>query len=844
MANQIIIDIGAAANDGTGDPLRTAFNYVNNNFSNVWNTGLPTSNVQFLDNKILTVNTNANLVLAPNGIGKVASNVDIVPNTANVFALGSSTRRWNTVYGQYLDLSHNAIIGGNLVVTGNLSAGNISYTSNVFVGDLEGSVFDGASSIVLDVIDSTIYVDNYRYANGTPVSFSGTPSGSNTQIQFNNAGSFGGSAAFTFDRTSNVLSVLGNISTGNASITNLTSSNLVNGRTGTFTGDQYSDGAMYIGSPAGTVLGSDVVIQITANAGGYSQTNFQNINNSPTASSDYILTADNGNDTTHYLDMGITSSGWDGSETNVLAGLVANNGYLYVQDGNLTVGVRNGSTSYAWNFDTAGNLSFPGSITTDNTDLTLSVGISDWVFDETGVLTAPGEIETVGNISAGYFLGNGSQLTGIVSSYGNSNVAAYLPTYTGNIGAGNVTVTTPTGNLVFGKASATGSPGVNSTNSFTVVTDRFGTPKEWVFGTSGFSGDGNITGSNLITTGNIATDWLNIGNVGNTATLQADVSLQIVANVSGSAPYWTFNTDGTLYVPGNIVGDNNGPLYIDGIGSGEGYISLPNTAFGGEQITIVNQFSLGNGIALATNGGIWHFDNGGNLTAPGTITATGNVSGGNITTAGVMRMTHAVGAQGEMQFSDGVGSSFIVEVGTSAGTWAGAGSLNLITSSSPGGNIGIFVAQSERAKFTTVGANITGTLGVTGNINGANLVTTGNVVGNVNGYSIGYRNIPQLEFAGDVQVSADDSGKHYYNGTNTSYTVSILDSGIATYPVGTAITIVNKGTGNILVWAYAGVSLYMAGSSTTGNRTVGAYGMATLLNVDTDVWMINGTGVY
>jgi hypothetical protein len=340
MANQITIDIGAAANDGTGDPLRTAFNDVNLNFANVWNTGLPSSNVQFLDNRILTVNTNANLVLAPNGIGKVASNVDIVPNTANAFSLGSQTRRWNTVYGQYVDLSRDATIGGNLVVTGNLSAGNISYTSNVFVGDLEGSVFDGASSIVLDVIDSAIYVDNYRYANGVPVTFGGNYGNANV-------------AAYLPTYT-------GNISANNASITNLTSSNLVNGRTGTFTGDQYSDGAMYVGTPAGTVLGSDVVIQITANAGGYSQTNFQNINPGVTASSDYILTADNGNNTTHYLDMGITSSGWDGSETNVLANLVANNGYLYVQDGNLTVGTRNGNVSYGWNFDTTGKLTMPG----------------------------------------------------------------------------------------------------------------------------------------------------------------------------------------------------------------------------------------------------------------------------------------------------------------------------------------------------------------------------------------------------------------------------------------------------------------------------------------------------
>ena len=45
-------------------------------------------------------------------------------------------------------------------------------------------------------------------------------------------------------------------------------------------------------------------------------------------------------------------------------------------------------------------------------------------------------ISTTGNISAGYFIGNGSLLTG---GYSNSNVANYLPTYTGNIGSDVVT---------------------------------------------------------------------------------------------------------------------------------------------------------------------------------------------------------------------------------------------------------------------------------------------------------------------------------------------------------------------------------------------------------------------
>lgn len=105
MANQITINIGANANDGTGEPLRSAFNDVNLNFANVWSTGLPNSNVQFDNNRVLTVNTNADLVLAPNGVGKVVSNVNVLPNSANLLTLGSESRRWNTVYTQYLNLS-------------------------------------------------------------------------------------------------------------------------------------------------------------------------------------------------------------------------------------------------------------------------------------------------------------------------------------------------------------------------------------------------------------------------------------------------------------------------------------------------------------------------------------------------------------------------------------------------------------------------------------------------------------------------------------------------------------------------------------------------------------------
>ena len=58
----------------------------------------------------------------------------------------------------------------------------------------------------------------------------GSPGGSNTQIQFNDAGTFGGVAGFTFDKVSNVLSAPGNISTAGYQ-GNITGANVISSLT-------------------------------------------------------------------------------------------------------------------------------------------------------------------------------------------------------------------------------------------------------------------------------------------------------------------------------------------------------------------------------------------------------------------------------------------------------------------------------------------------------------------------------------------------------------------------------------------------------------------------------------
>jgi hypothetical protein len=55
-----------------------------------------------------------------------------------------------------------------------------------------------------------------------------------------------------------------------------------------------------------------------------------------------------------------------------------------------------------------------------------------------GNLSVTGTASFSGNVTAVNFIGSGQFLTGLPASYSNVQVATYLPTYNGNITAGNV----------------------------------------------------------------------------------------------------------------------------------------------------------------------------------------------------------------------------------------------------------------------------------------------------------------------------------------------------------------------------------------------------------------------
>jgi hypothetical protein len=140
MAQQII-DIGASANDGTGEPLRQAFEAVNENFTEIYNAGPVGSNVTIANNVITVNGINANLILAANGIGNIQANSSIVPSIDAVYNIGSSSKRIDTVYATYF-------VGNGSLLTG-ISGGSgngtaiANGTSNVTVRSAGGNVSIG-----------------------------------------------------------------------------------------------------------------------------------------------------------------------------------------------------------------------------------------------------------------------------------------------------------------------------------------------------------------------------------------------------------------------------------------------------------------------------------------------------------------------------------------------------------------------------------------------------------------------------------------------------------------------------------------------------------------------------
>ena len=146
---QYVINVGALPNDGTGDPLREAFNLVNLNFDQVFQAGPTGSNIQISNNTIASTNVNGNIILAPNGIGNTILSSSLVPDYANIRNLGSSEFRFDTLYAQYIDIT-GPINFGNISIGNLLVRNDLRVMGNIY-GNLYGTTNGTHNGLVYDI---------------------------------------------------------------------------------------------------------------------------------------------------------------------------------------------------------------------------------------------------------------------------------------------------------------------------------------------------------------------------------------------------------------------------------------------------------------------------------------------------------------------------------------------------------------------------------------------------------------------------------------------------------------------------------------------------------------------
>jgi len=105
--------------------------------------------------------------------------------------------------------------------------------------------------------------------------------------------------------------------------------------------------------------------------------------------------------------------------------------------------------------------------------------------------------------------------------------------------------------------------------------------------------------------------------------------------------------------------------------------------------------------------------------------------------------------------------------------------------------------------------------------------------------TFGYKGLPQNYQTSGYTLAFSDMGKHI---SITTGGVTIPANSSVAFPIGSAITIFNNSSSNQSI-SITTDTLYQAGTSNTGTRTLAGYGLATLLKVAATTWVIAGSGV-
>ncbi len=618
------------------------------------------------------------------------------------------------------------------------------------------------------------------------------------------------------------------------------------------------------------------------------------------------------NDTTTNTTVTIASyASFHTKDANIGGNIVINGTTSLV--GNIITDAAITGNVRAGNIATAGQISATGNVTSgnlvSNAAVTAAGNISTTIGNISGGnISTTGNIDATGNVSAGNLISSGAVIGNVTITgnlaLGNLSVSGQINT-TGNITGGNLvsnaavsaaTTVSATGNITGGNLTTTGL-------TSTATLNASGNANVGNLGTAGLIvATGNITGGNLRSDGTIsaATTITATGNITGGNVISNSLITGSLLEISGNA-----TIGGNLVVQGNLsyinvddlrvedpviimgTGANGAPLTTDdgmdrGIymeyfkaATGKGNASVffdnstgnvvaaANVNFSGNNIINVVQygtFEAGNLYAqsalitgnvilgnISTAGQITATGNitGGNvisnaaISAATTVTATGNITGGNLITAGLGSIGTTLSVTGNANVGNlGTAGQVTATGNITGGNVRSDATISAATTITASGNItgGNVISNAAISAATTVTAtgNITGgnlitaglgsigtTLSVTGNANVGNLGTAGLIVatGNITGSNLiltsGF-----IDSSGSrITINGSDADVDFAVDGDTTANVFYVDAGTGTASFGNSTQVTNalvsfQSTNAILI--PRGNSLQRPSTSVTG----------------------------
>lgn len=538
----------------------------------------------------LTVSGNTtlgNTVSANYFVGNLfgVANSALTANTANSANFATNATNANYSATALLAGTVSANAQPNITSLGTLSALNVNGAANL--GNVANVKITGGTNGYVLTTDGT---GNLTWGVGG--SGNGTPGGSNTQVQFNNSGSFAGSTDFTWNDTlnqlsvtgnvtvtntinasnisanvanANILGVAGNITAGNVNAGNLLTANFISGTLTTNsqqninylgnvgwlnvnTSVPNSNGNItFNGSMSGIGGSSNITITGNLNAGNYVQANLL-IGNLTTSSQPNITSVGN-----------LTSLTVVG-KTNL--GNVAN------------ITILGGTANYVLSTDGVGNLSWVPQSNGGNGGGTPGGSNTQIQFNDDG--TFGGDNTLTWNKDTNYmYLGGNANVLGtmnVITSLNTANLAATgTANLNGNVNLSNTTLVATKTLTVAGNLNTAGSPNINLGNVANIHIS------------------GGVNGYLLSTDGSGNLSWINSGG-GNGGGTPGGSNTQIQYNYQGTfagSPYLTFNdVTNNVQIAGNLIAN------AITIGSGVYQFSYSNIYFATTNSMSPNQVIL------------------------------------------------------------------------------------------------------------------------------------------------------------------------------------------------------------------------------------------------------------